>query len=123
MLVLRNCKNAQECDERNREAKFALRSTDLENWNNSNCAAVVIHFPEGEQTYLFQVAKDEKTGHLKAYHARYVDYEEFEKAIYFGTAVTCPRELLEKAKQVKSKGTEYNPIDKQLPNMDESIFD
>ena len=119
-------KKLQDCpkefDKEQREAKFALRSTETSSWENAFADgtiansdpirlqhwAVVIHFPEGEQTYLFQVAKDEKTGHLEAYRARHVDYEVFKKAKEFGTAVTCPRELLEKAKQVKSNGIEYN---------------
>ncbi len=113
----------EEFDATKREAKFALfRSTETNSWENSFADgtfansdpirlqhwAVVIHFPEGEQTYLFEVAKDEKTGHLEAYRARYVDYEVFKKSKYFGTAVTSPLELLEKAKQIKSNGTPYN---------------
>ena len=122
-------KKLQDCpkefDKEQREAKFALRSTETSSWENAFADgtiansdpirlqhwAVVIHFPEGEQTYLFQVAKDEKTGHLEAYRARHVDYEVFKKAKEFGTAVTCPLELFDKAKQVKSNGTKYNPID------------
>jgi hypothetical protein len=125
----------QEFDSTPREAKFAFRSTDLSSWKTLNASvskfltadennqtdssdpipvqhwAVVIYFPEGDLTYVFEANQDENTGYLEAYRARHVDYKVFEKAEYFGTAVTCPRELWEKAKQVKSNGTKYNPID------------
>ena len=118
----------KECDREQREAKFAFRSTDLESWQklasaspssvggtNANSDpiriqhwAVVIHFPEGDLTFVFEAAKGEETGKLEGYRARFVDKEVFEKAIYFDTFKTSPRELLEMAKQVKSNGTPYN---------------
>ena len=114
----------EEFDETSREAKFAFRKTDLKSWKNSSGGtntnsdsapiqhwAVVIHFPRGNSTYVFEAYEDEKTGKLEGYRARHVHYEVFEKAKEFGTADTSPRELLEIAKQVQSNGTEYNPID------------
>jgi hypothetical protein len=121
-VKLQECE--EECDEKIREAKFAFRTTDLGSWNSSSpsrqgeCTdrdpwtiqhwALVVHFPRGNKTYLFEAWKDEKTGLLQAGRAEGVDYEVFEKATYFGSIETCPRELLEKAQQVSTG--EYRAI-------------
>jgi hypothetical protein len=115
LVKLQECE--EECDEKIREAKFAFRSTDLGSWNSSSFYrggintdrhpktlqhwALVVHFPRGKKTYLFEAGKDEN-GLLQAGRAEGVDYEIFEKAKYFGTIETCPSELLTKAKQVST---------------------
>jgi hypothetical protein len=128
---LRDC--PEECDETIREAKFALRSTDLGSWtsfissgssgaadgsNTTNSTifkrfqhwSLVVHFPGGDKTYLFEDGKDKDTGLLEASRTENVDTQVFDNAmyLYFGTFPTSPRELLELAKQVKSNGTPYN---------------
>ncbi|EFX80485.1 hypothetical protein DAPPUDRAFT_318691 [Daphnia pulex] len=111
-----------ECGEeyydcKRREAKFALRSTDLGSWNpttpqgGSNNAtdsttiqhwAVVVHFPEGKgKTFVFQAWGG--NGLLQAGWAKEVNKEVFEKAKYFSTVETDPRDLLGIAKQVQQQ--------------------
>ena len=62
-----------------------------------------IHFPRGEIINLFEGWDDDEK--LQSYRAQIVfkDFEIFEKADYIGTAVTSPYQLLEIAKQVKTK--------------------
>ncbi len=114
-MKLHECE--EECDEKRREAKFAFRSTDLGSWASSSRGgintdtdpkniqhwALVVHFPRGKKTYLFEAWKDESNGLLQPGRAEGVDYEVFEKATYFGTTETSPSELLTKAKQVSTK--------------------
>jgi hypothetical protein len=104
----------EEFDMTKREAKFAFRSTDLGSWdsttpqggsNNSSSDpttiqhwAMVVHFPRGKRTYVFQAWGEE--GLLQSGRAEYVNKEVFEKATYFGTTETSPCELMAKAKQV-----------------------
>ena len=116
-----------------RDAKFAFQTTDLEftkkslNSVSSRTAdettdrtfilreakhwALVVHFPKTEKTlektYKFDAGQDDK-GYLV--HSRHdnIDQKVFEKAMYFGTAVTSPRELLEKADQASPKDTKYH---------------
>ncbi|EFX80488.1 hypothetical protein DAPPUDRAFT_243745 [Daphnia pulex] len=116
-----NVVKLEECEEEfdmtKREAKFAFRSTDLGSWdstgtphdgsNNSSSDpmtiqhwAVVIHFPRGKKTYVFQAWGD--NGLLQAGRAENVNREVFEKATYFGTTETDPCELMAKAKQVST---------------------
>ena len=113
----------EEIDETLRQAKFAFRKTDLGSWENSARSSspsssssggtntnsdpppiqhwtVVIQLPRGNLTYLFEANADKETGRLEAFRARHVDYIVFEKAKYFGTAVTSSCELLEIANQV-----------------------
>ena len=116
-----------------RDAKFAFQTTDLEftkkpfNSVLSQTAdettdrtfilreakhwAVVVHFPKTEKTlektYKFDAGRDDK-GYLVYSRHDNIDKEVFEKAMYFGTAVTSPRELLEKADQVSPKDTKYD---------------
>jgi hypothetical protein len=117
VVKLQECK--EEFDNTPRETKFAFRSTDLCSWAASSpCTggentnrdptpiqhwALVVHFPRGEKTYLFEAGKDEN-GLLQAVRAEipFKDFQVFEKATYFGTIETCPCELLEKAKQVST---------------------
>ncbi len=107
----------QECEEEfdttKREAKFAIRFTDLGSWTSSSAGgnntdtdpklmqhwASVVHFSRGKKTYLFEAGKDEN-GLLLAYRAEGVAYQLFENATYFATIETSPHELLMKAKQV-----------------------
>ena len=127
---VRNC--PEECDEMIREAEFAFRSTDLGSWTSfissgSSGAAdgsttnttvfkrlqhwsLVVHFPRGDKTYLFEADKDEVTGRLEASRTDNVDIKVFEKAMYmyFGDFQTSPRQLLELAKKVSSNGTPYD---------------
>ena len=122
----------EECDEMIREANFALRTTDLGSWTSfissgSSGAAdgsttnttvfkrlqhwsLVVHFPRGDKTYLFEAGKDEDTGLLEASRTKNVDTQVFDNAmyLYFGTLDTSPLELLEKAKKVSSNGTPYD---------------
>ena len=95
---------------------FAFRTTDLGSNDQSSAVikelkhwSLVVHFPRGKKTYLFEAGKDEGTGLLEATRTENVNYFVFSsRADYFETLHTCPRELLEKAKQVKSNGTPYN---------------
>ena len=124
----------EECDEMIREANFALRTTDLGSWtsaiisdrsaagndrsNTTNSTifkrfqhwSLVVHFPRGDKTYLFEAGQDKNTGLLQASRTENVDKKVFENALYMycGTLDTCPRELLELAKKVKSNGTPYD---------------
>ena len=116
-----------------RDAKFAFQTTDLEftkNLLNSPLSrtadvttdrtfilrrlkhwAVVVHFPKTEKTlektYKFDAGQDDK-GYLV--HSRHdnIDQKVFDQAMYFGTAVTSPRELFDKAEQVSPKDTKYH---------------
>nr|CAH0107122.1 unnamed protein product [Daphnia galeata] len=127
---VRNC--PEECDEKIREAEFAFRSTDLGSWTSfissgssgagdgstTNTTvfkrlqhwSLVVHFPRGDKTYLFEAGQDKNTGLLQASRTENVDKKVFENALYMycGTLDTCPRELLELAKKVKSNGTPYD---------------
>jgi hypothetical protein len=103
----------EEFDQTIREAKFAFRSTDLGSWKSyseretkTTCDpkiiqhwALVVHFPRGKNTYVFEAGREEN-GLLLAYRAEGVDYEIFAYATYFATIETSPHELLMKAKQV-----------------------
>lgn len=93
----------EEFDNTKREAKFAFRPPDLSRWNYSPHWTVVVHFPEGNKTYLYQAWKDESSGLLQPGCAENVNKDVFEKATYFGTTNTCPSELLEKAKKVSTE--------------------
>jgi hypothetical protein len=111
----------QECpeifDEQPREAKLAIRATDLECWKSSfrpveepsntdpkaiQHWALVVYFPLGKIIHFFEGWDDD--GQLQAGRAQiafeYIDI--FNKADYIGTAETSPRQLLEIAKQVKT---------------------
>jgi hypothetical protein len=105
----------EEFDITPREAKFAIRTTDLVCWKSFFRSgqqptdsdpstiqhwAVVVHFPRGKKTYLFEAWKDENNGKLQPGRAENVDYEVFEKAKYFDTFRTSPYHLLEIAKDV-----------------------
>jgi hypothetical protein len=122
-MKLEDCE--EECDKETREAKFAFRSTDLGSWASSSPTggsntnsdpmeiqhwALVVHFPRGKKTYLFEAWLDENNGTLQPGRAEilYKDFQVFESATYFGTTMTSPCELLEKAKQVETG--EYNTI-------------
>ncbi|XP_046637495.1 uncharacterized protein LOC124315838 isoform X2 [Daphnia pulicaria] len=103
IVKLEDCE--EECDCTKREAKFAFRSSDSLPGNSPTSAqhwTLVIHFPRGKKTYLFQ-AKEEN-GLLQASRAEipFKDIQVFEKATYFGTVETSPNELLTKAKKVKT---------------------
>jgi hypothetical protein len=112
VVKLEECE--EECDNTKREAKFALRTVDSDIWKPLSGGAgintdmdptaiqhwaLVVHFPGGKKTYLFEAEWDEN-GHLQASRAEGVDYEIFEKAKYFGKIETSPKELLTKAKLV-----------------------
>jgi hypothetical protein len=113
----------QECpeifDKEPREAKFAIRATDLGSWQTSSSSssrsgqgstnsdpktiqhwALVVYFPRGEIINLFEAGDDD--GQLQAGRAQiafeYIDI--FNKADYIGEAVTSPCQLLQIAKQV-----------------------
>jgi hypothetical protein len=123
---VRNC--PEECDEIIREAQFALRTTDLSGWTNSMTSgssagttnstifkrlqhwSLVVHFPRGDKTYLFEAGQDKDTGRLEASRTENVDKKVFENALYmcFGPLDTSPRQLLDKAKKVSSNGTPYD---------------
>jgi hypothetical protein len=94
---LRECE--EEHDNATREAKFAFRCPYL---HSAPYWTLVIQFPgRGSRTYLFQ-AREEK-GLLQAFRAEiHGDVEVFQKSTYFGTVETSPKELLEKAKEVKT---------------------
>jgi hypothetical protein len=125
VVKLQECE--EEFDEKRREAKFAFRSTDLGSWASFSSSrggintdtdpttiqhwALVVHFPRGKKTYLFEAWKDESNGLLQPGRAEGVDYEIFEKAKYFGTIETCPSELLTKAKQVSTKQPGWSRYD------------
>nr|CAH0107124.1 unnamed protein product [Daphnia galeata] len=126
----------EECDEMIREANFALRTTDLGSWtsaiisdrsaagndgsNTTNSTifkrfqhwSLVVHFPRGDKTYLFEAGQVNVTGLLEASRTENVDTQVFDNAmyLYFGTSDTSPLELLEKAKKVSSNGTPFVPI-------------
>jgi hypothetical protein len=111
-----------------REAKFAIRATDLESWKSSFRTgkeptdsdpstiqqwALVVYFPRGEMIYpiyLFEAWIDNKFYSrkllikLQATRAQFgkEEIKIFEKADYIGTAETSPRQLLKIAKQVKT---------------------
>ena len=76
----------------------------LQHWS------LVVHFPRGDKTYLFEADKDEVTGRLEASRTENVDKKVFENAMYMycGAFQTSPRELLDKAKKVSSNGTPYD---------------
>jgi hypothetical protein len=105
----------EEFDMTIRQAKFALRFTDLGSAVGINADsdpkifqhwALVVHFPRGKKTYLFEAWKNESNGLLQPTRAEGVDYQVFANATYIGTTQTSPDELLEKAKQVSTG--EYN---------------
>ena len=120
----------EECDEMIREANFALRTTDLGSWTSAMTSgsfaestatnstifkrfqhwSLVVHFPRGDKTYLFEAGQVNVTGLLEASRTENVDTQVFDNAmyLYFGTSDTSPRELLEKAKKVSSNGTPYD---------------
>nr|CAH0107116.1 unnamed protein product [Daphnia galeata] len=119
----------EECDETTREAKFALRTTDLSGWTNAMTSgssagrttnstilkrfqhwSLVVHFPRGDKTYLFEAGRDKVTGFLQASRTENVDKKVFDNAKYmcFGPLDTSPRQLLEIAKKVSSNGTQYD---------------
>jgi hypothetical protein len=94
-------KKLEECEDNDnmkREAKFAFRPPDLSKWNYSPHWTVVVHFPRGNRTYLYQAWGEE--GLFQPGRAENVNKEVFEKATYFGTTETSPCELMAKAKQV-----------------------
>jgi hypothetical protein len=122
-------KNPAVYDNTRREAHFAFRTTDLSSWKQLAKAsssstgesntdsdpkpiqhwAVVIHFPGGDETYLYEAWKDENTGRLQPGRVRNLKKEIFDKAEFIGTAMTSPFELLEKAKQVPT-GEKYSVL-------------
>ena len=110
----------QECPEifdmTPREAKFAIRATDLSSWPSSSQSgqgsidsdsktiqhwALVVYFPRGEIINLFEAVNDD--GKVQPCRAQiaFEDIEIFNKADYIGEVVTSPCQLLEIAKQVK----------------------
>ena len=112
-MKLQDC--PEEFDGQPREAKFAVRSTDLGIWNSSSQSgeepidsypkaiqhwALVVYFPKGEIIHFFEAW--EENGKLQAGRAQiaFEDIEIFNKAEYIGTAETSPRQLLKIAKQV-----------------------
>nr|CAH0107125.1 unnamed protein product [Daphnia galeata] len=126
----------QECPEifdmTPREAKFAIRATDLGSWQTSSSSsrsssrsgqgstnsdpkaiqhwALVVYFQEGKVINFFEAGKDEN-GQLQAGRAQiaFKDIEIFNEADQIvATAVTSPRQLLEIAKQVKTG--EYSAV-------------
>ncbi len=125
---VRHC--PEECDDTIREAKFAFRTSDLASWTsvitsdgsvagrddgstatNSTVFkrlqhwSLVVHFPRGDKTYLFEAGQDKDTGLLQATRTENVDFEVFNNAnnyTSFGTLETSPRQLLDKAKQLYS---------------------
>ena len=127
-LKVQDC--PEECDEMIREAKFAFRTTDLSGWTTAMASgssagrttnstiikrlqhwSLVVHFPRGDKTYLFEAGRDEDdTGLLQASRTENVDNKVFENVMYmyFGTLDTSPRQLLEIARKVSSNGTEYD---------------
>ena len=119
--------DAEESDDETREAQFAFHSQDLNFFKNSIVTskaaaadentnwtmtelqhwALVVHFPKGEKNeekiYKFEAGKNQK-GFLGYNRVKNVDYNEFDRAMYFGTAVTSPRKLLEIAEEISPKG-------------------
>jgi hypothetical protein len=115
----------QEChesDQIKREAKFALRSTDLQIWKKYFASrggheftsmdplliqhwSLVVHFLDGDKTFFFEAVDDK--GKLQAHRAENVEYQVFENATYFDSVDISPYELLEKAKEVSSNGIKY----------------
>ena len=119
--------NAEESDDETRNAQFAFHSQDLNlfkistvtskatavnentNWTMTELQhwALVVHFPKGEKNeekiYKFEAGKNQK-GFLGYNRVKNVDYNEFDRAMYFGTAVTSPRKLLEIAEEISPKG-------------------
>ena len=107
----------EEFDQTKREAMFAFRTTDLGSNDQSSAVikelkhwSLVVHFPRGKKTYLFEAGQDKNTGLLQATRTENVDTNVFDNAMYMhcGPLDTCPRELLDKAKKVSSNGTPYN---------------
>ena len=113
--------NLEKCpeifDEKQREAQFAIRATDLGSWKSSFPSveeptdsdpktiqhwALIVYFPRGEIINLFEAVNDD--GKLQACRAliAFEEIEIFEKADYIGEAVTSPCRLLEIAKLVKT---------------------
>jgi hypothetical protein len=102
----------EEFDMTIREAKLALRFTDISSEGVSKTSktdsipkifqhwALVVHFPRGKKTYLFEAWKNESNGLLQPTRAEGVDYQVFTNATYFATTETSPKELLRKAIQV-----------------------
>ena len=74
----------------------------LQHWS------LVVHFPRGDKTYLFEAGKYEGTGLLEASRTENVDKKVFDNALYIGNFQTSPRQLLEFAKKVSSNGTPYD---------------
>nr|CAH0107110.1 unnamed protein product [Daphnia galeata] len=123
VVKLNDCE--EEFDKEPREAKFAFRSTDLSSWASSSAAgptnntdsdpttiqhwAVVVHFPRGKKTYLFEAWEDNKKLQPGRAEIAFKEIEIFEKATYFGTAVTSPSELLIKANQIPT-GIRYDVL-------------
>jgi hypothetical protein len=123
VVKLSDCE--EEFDKEPREAKFAFRSTDLSSWASSSAAgptnntdsdpttiqhwAVVVHFPRGKKTYLFEAWEDNKKLQPGRAEIVFKEMEIFEKATYFGTAVTSPSDLLIKANQIPT-GIKYDVL-------------
>ncbi|XP_046452594.1 uncharacterized protein LOC124200414 [Daphnia pulex] len=129
----KNLEKCQNFDQTQREAKFALRKTDLqqlkslsEDRKNSEFTdmdptiaqhwSLLVQFPEGNQKIAQKIlffeavesAEGDNKGNLQVLCAENVDAEVFKKATYFDTLKISPSELLEKAKQVSSNGTKYD---------------
>ncbi len=123
-MKLQDCE--KECDKTKREAKFAIRATDLECWQSSSASnpsgkqptdsdpkivqhwALVAYFPIGKIIHFFEAW--EENGQLQAGRAEiaFDDIKIFEKADYIGTAETSPCQLLQIAKHVKTG--EFDPL-------------
>ena len=119
--------NAEESDDETRNAQFAFHSQDLNlfkistvtskstalnentNWTMTELQhwALVVHFSKGEKNvekiYKFEAGRDDD-GYLEYSRHENIDYNEFDRAMYFGTAVTSPRKLLEIAEEISPKG-------------------
>ena len=122
--------DAEESDDETREAQFAFHSQDLNlfkkstvtskstavnentNWTMTELQhwALVVHFSKGEKNvekiYKFEAGRDDD-GYLEYSRHENIDYNEFDQAIKFGTAMTSPRKLLEIAKEISPNG-KYN---------------
>nr|CAH0107123.1 unnamed protein product [Daphnia galeata] len=119
--------DAEESDDETREAQFAFHSQDLNFFKNSIVTskaaaadentnwtmtefqhwALVVHFPKGEKNaekiYKFEAGKNQE-GFVGYSRFKNVDQNEFDQAMYFGTAVTSPRKLLEIAEEISPNG-------------------